>query len=304
MTEMKLVEDTAAKIMSMEVRGALRIAVEASKALLSVIEQGATFDELVSASDKLRDARPTAVSLPNAINYILHLAEEAGKNEPTVAKAMLIADVTSFIKELEGTIDKIAEIGSRLIENGDVILTHCNSKTVTSVLAKAKRDGKQFKVYACETRPRYQGHITVKDLMEAGVDVTLIVDSAAYYTMLHKDVKKVFVGADTVYANGDIINKIGTSQVALAAKTAGVEFIVCTESIKFSPASMMGEVPEIEERESSEVTDMKEIKVFNPAFDVTPKEYVHMVVTEHGIIPPEAAYSVLKERFAWSFGED
>jgi len=294
------VKDTAEKIKSMEIRGALKIAVEASKALQSVVEEGASYDELVKAADVLRDSRPTAVSLPNAINYILHLAEESENLEPAVAKAMLIADVTNFVKELETSIEKIAEIGARLIEEGDVILTHCNSKTVTAILAKARKDGKKFKVYACETRPRWQGHITVKELKEAGVDVTLIVDSAAYHTMRSKCVKKVMVGADTVYANGDVINKIGTSQVALAAKNAGVEFIVCTESIKFSPESMMGAVTEIEEREANEVTDIPGVKVFNPAFDVTQKELIHMIVTEHGIIPPEAAYQILKDKFGWT----
>ena len=301
--DLNQVKITAEKIRTMEIRGALKIAVEASKALLPLIEDGASFDELVIASDILRDSRPTAVSLPNAINYILHLAEQSSTLDPVVAKATLIADVSNFITELEGSIGRIAEIGSRLVEENDVILTHCNSKTVTSILSKARKDGKNFKVYACETRPRYQGHITVKELKDAGVDVTLIVDSAAYYTMVHKDVKKVFVGADTVYANGDVINKIGTSQVALAAKHAGVEFIVCTESIKFSPASMMGTISEIEERDPSEVTDMKDVKVFNPAFDITPKDHVNMIITEHGIIPPEAAYHILKEKFGWTLGD-
>ncbi|MCX6694998.1 MAG: ribose 1,5-bisphosphate isomerase [Candidatus Altiarchaeota archaeon] len=303
MVDTKLVEETAAKIRTMEVRGALKIAVEASKAMLHVIEEGASFEEMVQAADKLKDARPTAVSLPNAVNYILHLAEESSTLEPSVAKATLIANTSNFIEELSSSIDKIAEIGANLIEDGDVLLTICNSKTVTSIMVKAKKDGKNFKVYACETRPRMQGHITVKELTDAGVDVTLIVDSAAYYTMTHKGVKKVFVGADTVYANGDVINKIGTSQVALAAKNAGIEFIVCTESIKLSPGSMIGETVEIEERDPTEVTDLKGVKVFNPAFDITTKEYISKIITEHGVIPPETVYNLLKEKFAWSIGD-
>jgi len=292
--------ETAAKIKSMEVRGALRIAVEAARALEQEIIDGASYEELVKAGDVLRDARPTAVSLPNAVNYVLHLAESHADDDPAVAKAMLLADVADFIAGLESSTGRIAETGSNLIEDGDVILTICNSDTVTSILKRARAQGRRFKVYACETRPRMQGHITVKELSAAGVDVTLIVDSAAYHTMIHRDVKKVLVGADTVYANGDVINKIGTSQVALAAKHAGVEFIVCTSTIKFSPYSLHGEVVGIEERDPAEVAEIPGVKVFNPAFDITPKEHVNMIVTEYGVIPPEAAYQLLRERFGWT----
>lgn len=284
----------------MEIRGALKIAVEASKALENEIINGASVDELIKCGDMLRDARPTAVSLPNAINYILHLCDVHFKGDPGLARSLLLADVTTFIQSLEESLSKLAEIGANLIEDGDVILTICNSNTVAEVLKKAKADGKNFKVYACETRPRWQGHLTVKSLMSAQIDVTLIVDSAAHYTMQHKRVSKVFVGADTVYVNGDVINKIGTSQVSLMAKQNNVDFIVCADSIKFSPYSVLGGMVKIEERDSSEVTDIPHVKVFNPAFDITPKENISMIVTENGIIPPEAAYNLLKEKFGWS----
>ncbi|MFH1055947.1 MAG: S-methyl-5-thioribose-1-phosphate isomerase [Candidatus Altiarchaeota archaeon] len=285
----------ASKIRSMEVRGALMIAVAAAKALEEEIVDGSSYDELVKAGDVLKDARPTAVSLPNAVNYVLYLAEEHKSDDPAIARPMLLADVADFISRLESSIGKVAEIGAGLVEEGDVILTICNSTTVVNVLRKAWSDGKRFKVYACETRPRLQGHITAKDLAAGGVDVTLIVDSAAYHTMLHKGVRKVMVGADTVYANGDVVNKIGTSQVAAVGKQAGVEFIVCTESIKFSPY----EVVEIEERDPKEVADIKGVKVFNPAFDVTSKEYISKLVTEYGIITPGEVNQMLAEKFGW-----
>ncbi|MBU0761692.1 MAG: ribose 1,5-bisphosphate isomerase [Candidatus Altiarchaeota archaeon] len=293
------VKEVAAKIASMEIRGALRIAIAAAKAMEQEILDGASYDELVRAGDTLKDARPTAVSLPNAINYVLHIFDKHKSDDPSVARSLIIADVSDFIAGLESSLEKIAEIGSNLVEEGDVILTICNSNTVASILKRAWEKGKRFKVYACETRPRFQGHITYNDLASAGVDVTLIVDSAAYYTMVHKSVTKAFVGADTVYVNGDVVNKIGTSQVALMAKHAGVELIVCTETIKFSPYSVSGELVEIEERDQKEVWD-KEAKIFNPAFDITEKEHINMIVTEVGIIPPEAAYQVLKEKFGWS----
>ena len=278
------VEETAAKISSMQIRGALHIAVAAAKALEQLIVDGATYEELVEAGDILRDARPSAMSLPNAINYILHLAQMHSVDDPIVARPLLLGDVANFIIQLESTIGRISELGASLIEDGDVLLTICNSTTVVEVMKKANSQGKRFKVYACETRPRFQGHITAKELVDAGVDVALIVDSAAYHTMLHKGVRKAFVGADTVYSNGDVINKIGTSQVAVSAKHAGIEFIVCTETLKFFPHSMESGEVVIEERDGKEVADIPRVGVFNPAFDVTKAEYISRMVTEEGII--------------------
>jgi ribose 1,5-bisphosphate isomerase len=294
------VRETAAKIRSMEIRGALSIAIAAGSALEREIVDGADFDRLVAAGDVLRDARPSAVSLPNAINYVLHLAEVHRNDDPAVAKPMLLADVADYLAQLERAIVQVAEEGAKLVEDGDVILTICNSSTVTSILKEAWLQGKRFKVYACETRPRLQGHITAKDLASAGVDVTIIVDSAAYHTVKSKGVKKAMVGADTVYASGAVINKIGTSQVALAAKEAGIELIVCTESLKFYPHSVHGATVEIEERDPREVADIPGVKVYNPAFDVTVPEHITRIVTELGVMAPSAVKGVIEEKYAWA----
>lgn len=294
------VKETAAKIKSMETRGALKIAVAAAKALEQEIMDGASYDSLLASGDILRDARPTAVSLPNAINYVLHLAQEHEHDDPAVARPMLLADVSDYISRLETSKEKVAEIGSGLVEDGDVILTICNSDTVVSVLKRAHKQGKRFSVYACETRPRLQGHITARALQAAGVDVTLIVDSAAYYTAKSKGVKKVMVGADTVYGSGEVINKIGTSQVALIAKTLGLPVIVCTESIKLSPYSLQGAYVEIEERDSSEVAELPGIRIFNPAFDITRAEDITTIITEYGLTTPAEISKLIEEKFAWA----
>ncbi|MFH1403003.1 MAG: ribose 1,5-bisphosphate isomerase [Candidatus Altiarchaeota archaeon] len=294
------VDETARKISSMEVRGALDIAIAALKALETVVDGGGRLKELEAAGEKLKKARPTAVSLPNAVNYVIYLAKKHEPDDGKAFKSAMTREIHDFIIRQENSLEKIAEIGSKLIEEGDVLMTHCNSDTVAHIFKRAWRDGKKFRVIATETRPRYQGYITSRDLASAGIPVTLIVDSAVYHTIKKLDVDKVFVGADTVYANGDVVNKIGTMQVALCAKSEGKDFIVATESIKFSPESIMGGVSVIEERDPKEVAEIEGVRVFNPAFDVTPKEYVNMIITEYGIIPPEAAYSLLKERFGWS----
>jgi ribose 1,5-bisphosphate isomerase len=153
-------------------------------------------------------------------------------------------------------------------------------------------------VYATESRPKLQGRITAKQLAERKVPVTYIVDSAMRYFM--KDVDLVIVGADTIASNGAVINKIGTSQLALIAHERRVPFIVCAETYKFSPQTFHGSLVTIEERDPSEVLDRKEfpgVKVANPVFDATPAEYIDAIVTELGVIPPSAAYEIVVSNF-------
>ncbi len=304
---MENVDKVVEEIKTMKVRGALNIALTASRTMKSVIEAGeGSAEEIIkklkSVGEKLKSSRPTAVSLPNSVDYVIYLAESIEGSEPDSYKRELLDAVDNFILDMERSLEEIAEIGSRMIKDKDVILTHCNSDTVTEILKKAWREGKKFTVYATETRPRWQGHITARELLDAGIPVTLIVDSAACLTMQTKKIDKVFVGADTVCVNGDVVNKIGTSQVALCAKERDIEFIVAVESIKFSPQSMMGSVIEIEERSPAEVWDEdkpKNLGIYNPAFDVVDAENIDMIITEFGVMPPEAVYQVVKEKFSW-----
>ncbi|MEM3794084.1 MAG: ribose 1,5-bisphosphate isomerase, partial [Candidatus Bathyarchaeia archaeon] len=156
-----------------------------------------------------------------------------------------------FIKNAKEAIGKISEIGARRISDGDVIMTHCHSTAVVAILKAAKAMGKRISVYATETRPLYQGRLTAEQLLQNGIPVTLIVDSASRYFM--KRVDKVLVGADAVAANGAVVNKIGTSMVALAAHEARTLFFVAAETYKFSPETIIGELIKIEERPKEEI---------------------------------------------------
>ena len=203
-----------------------------------------------------------------------------------------------FVKNSNLAVKEIARIGAKRIQDGDVIITHCNSSAAVGVLVEAHRQGKKFKVYATESRPWRQGIITANQLAEAGVDVTLIIDSAVRSVM--KYATKVFVGADTVTSHGALVNKVGTSQVALAAKEARVQFYVCTETYKFSPMSLFGDMVTIEERSKDEVVKEGEldpkVKIFNPVFDSTPASYIDAIITEIGMISPGSVYHVMKEK--------
>jgi len=296
--------EIADAIREMRIRGAGRIARAAAEALMIAAEgySGGSVEEFRAYMEEvarlLLETRPTAVSLPNAVNYVMNRLRGSRPGSVEEAKRIVVEAAREFIEYSLQAVRRIGEIGARLVRTGDVILTHCNSSAVESILKTAWRQGKRFQVYATETRPRFQGYITARHLAEEGIPVTLIPDAAALY-VVERLATKVIVGADTVAANGAVINKIGTSQIALAAKMRGIPFIVATETYKFSPYTVTGQPVEIEERSPREVLEQPPpgVEIRNPAFDATPPDYVDMIVTERGIIPPKSAALVLWEMF-------
>lgn len=305
----KEVTDIAADIRTMRIRGAGRIAKSAAKALLLTAQRSTAqtpsglVKDLEASAKLLLKTRPTAVSLPNSVRYIMSRVRETQKRSPRVEdlRVLAVGTATEFIRRSGMAVERIGEIGARRIENGDMIVTHCNSDAVTSVLKTAHDQGKQFEVFVCETRPRFQGRITARTLSKHGIPTVLIVDGAARLFMAKMD--KAIVGADAVAANGAIVNKIGTSMIALAAHESRVLFFVAAETYKFSPETVLGQLVTIEERAPSEIVTRKQhqsmpkVKVRNPAFDVTPPEYVDLIVTEKGIVPPQAAFMIIQEEF-------
>ena len=212
-----------------------------------------------------------------------------------------------FIQSSRHAVENIAQFGARHIRDGDTILTHCNSEVALGCIIEAHRSGKEIEVFATEVRPRNQGHITIRTLNDAGIKTNFIVDSAVRSFI--NDVDLVIVGADAVTVNGAVVNKIGTSQVAHTAKEARVNMIVAAETYKFAPRTVIGEFIEIEERAPDEVLPdaiaktLPHVTVRNPAFDVTPAEYIDLIVTEAGAIPPQMAYVIIREYLGWDISE-
>ncbi len=300
-------EETAGKIRSMEIRGAGRIARAAARALYehSIKAESADLAQycqrMYAAAELLVSTRPTAVSLPNAVNLVM----KPLKNESDLftARRNLEERALAFVKRSEEAVSRIGTIGGRHIRDGDVVMTHCNSEAALACILKAHQQGMDIEVYATEVRPRNQGHITAKTLSDAGIKTNFIVDSAARYFM--KEVDICITGADAITVNGSIINKIGTSQIALAAHEARVSFVVAAETYKFAPCTILGERILIEERSPDEILsgDMRKqlphVTVRNPTFDITPADYVDLIITEAGVYPPEMAYTVIKEQLHW-----
>ncbi|MDR2846630.1 MAG: ribose 1,5-bisphosphate isomerase [Candidatus Methanoplasma sp.] len=298
-----IVADTADAIRDMKIRGAGRIARAAASAIgeFAAGYKGSSLEKFIADTDsakaRLLGSRPTAVSLWNGVYSSTKGIRSAGSFEE--AKVSVIKDSKKFVDSSSKAVEFIARAGADRINNGDVILTHCNSSASVGVLKEAHRQGKNFRVYATETRPWRQGLITATELADAGIDVTLIVDSAVRTVMSKVD--RVFVGADTITSDGSLVNKVGTSQIAVIAKEFGVEFNVCSETYKFSPKTILGEPVVIEEREREEVVKAGEVpdtvKVFNPVFDITPGTYISRIITEAGVLPPGAVYGTMIREF-------
>jgi ribose 1,5-bisphosphate isomerase len=297
----------AGKISRLEIQGARNVAIAAIRAVEELAGQSKAktrkefLGELSRAKETLFHSRETEPLMRNAIRMILN---RVGKTEE-VKVGNLVKTVSTvakqFLAEREESKERIGEIGAKRIKNDSVILTHCHSSTVTCMLKKAKQNGVDFQVICMETRPVFQGRITAKEMLDAGIKTTFIVDSAARFFMNQVDL--AIVGADAITSEGNVINKIGTSAVALVAHEARTPFYVVSELLKFDPATMYGDYEKIEERSSSEVwKDAPDgLVIRNPAFDVTRRDFIHGIICEEGIISPHSIAEVMQRKYPWVF---
>ncbi len=264
------------------------------------------------AGDELSQARPTAVNLTWAIRRMENLLEENSEASVEELVEMLREEAERIAREDVETNKEMARNGNEVVPEGATILTHCNTGalatagygTALGVIREAHNSGKNIEVFADETRPRLQGaRLTTFELIEENIPATLIVDSVAATLIRDGKVDLVLVGADRVAGNGDVANKIGTYNLSELARVHGVPFFVVapTSTIDFEVES--GDEIEIEERgpEEVKIVNGKEIApegtdVYNPAFDVTPKQNITGIVTEEGIARPPFKKSLAKFR--------
>jgi methylthioribose-1-phosphate isomerase len=300
------IEDAWDAIKQLKVRGAPAIGIAAAYGLLLGINQvkedtfGAFYEKFEQHSDYLATSRPTAVNLFWALDRMnARVLKEKSQPISTIKKA-LEEEAHLIRKEDEEVCRSIGEHALTLFHNGIGVLTHCNPGgiatakygTALAPIYLAKEKGWDIKVFADETRPLLQGsRLTTWELQQAGIDVTLITDSAAAMVMSKGWVQAVIVGCDRVAANGDVANKIGTYAVALLAKAHGIPFYVAAPLSTIDLATATGKEIPIEERSPKEITEgfgtitaPKGVNVFNPAFDVTPSELITAIITEKGII--------------------
>lgn len=299
-------DEVAEAIKTMKIRGAPLLGAAAAYALALTAYHSKAKDkayltrELEVAAEKLRRTRPTGVNLFWAVDRILGKVY-AFKGDASELAAMVIEEAKRIANEDAAVNRAIGRHGARLLEDGDVVLTHCNAGalatveygTALGVIRAAVEQGKKISVIATETRPKLQGaRLTAYELKRDGIPVTLISDTMVGYVMYRRMVDKVIVGADRIVRDA-VINKIGTYQIAVLAKEHGIPFYVAAPKSTFDLAHASTEIT-IEERDPEEVLYVggeriapEGVPALNPAFDITPIKYVSAIICEDGILYKE-----------------
>lgn len=297
--------EVAEAIKKLVVRGAPAIGVAAAfgLALAAQVSKAKTRDELMTDLDTafkvLRATRPTAINLFWALDRVMGKARKARTRDEV--KKVVLCEALKMSDEDINTNRQMGANGAKLFMDGDIVLTHCNAGslatvaygTALGVIRAATESGKRLSVIVTETRPVMQGsRLSAFELQKDGIDVSLIPDTAVGHMMSRGAIRRVIVGADRVLRTGHVFNKIGTYQVAILANKHKVPFYVAAPLSTFDFESNAGDV-EIEERSVDEVVKVgkkrmapKKVRVFNPAFDMTPPELITGIITERGVLVP------------------
>lgn len=288
-------------IKGMKIRGAPLLGIAAAYgAYLGVRNSKNLFSDLEKTIKYLSSSRPTARNLFWALERMRRTAYIYKKEPAGKIKKILLKEAAKILREDKEICRKIGNFGKALIRTNDRILTHCNAGglatadygTALGVIFAARKTKKKLKVYADETRPVLQGaRLTTWELMRGRIDTTLICDNMAASLMAKKEIDKVIVGADRIAKNGDTANKIGTYNLAVLAHYHRVPFYVAAPLSTIDMQIKSGKEIPIEERPPEEVRKIKgvyisprNVKVRNPAFDVTPNKLITAIITEKGIL--------------------
>lgn len=289
-------------IRSLKIQGATNVALQGVQAFAQYIndvaKQFPIYEELINhlyeKIMEIKAVRITEPTLQNGLNYILHQIEKKGVDSALDASHQ-------FKQLLSDSKDKVAEIGAEKIFDGSTIMTHCHSSFVTTTFWKARDKGKNFRVVNTETRPVYQGRKTALELLQkGGIEVIHIVDAGMWWAMKKFDVDLILIGADSITAEGGVLNKIGSRFLALASRELHVPLYICTTLLKYNPDTSLGRFSEIEMRGSEEVWPESPVglKIYNPAFESIANHYISAYITEFGLIPPQLIAHTFETKYS------
>ena len=302
---MDLFDRTIRDIKSIKIQGATNVAKYAIKALkykagkIKAKNKKEFLGKLYHYEQELLETRPTEPLMRNSLRYILYMLKESDLKDPKELAGLIDVAAEEFLFNLNKSKQRIYEIGARTIKNDSIIFTHCRSSSVTGILKEAKKQKKKFEVFCTETRPKLQGRSTAKELLKAKIPTTMVVDSAISTYIRKADM--AIVGSDLINAKKELVNKIGTKNLALACKRVNVPFFCATLLAKFDPETIYGKIEEIEMRDTKEVWEKppKKLKILNPAFDYTPRELINAYITEEGIVTPESIVDLINSKYQW-----
>lgn len=315
MIDLPTAESVWEAIRSLRVRGAPAIGCSAAFGVVVGVKEGfgdvdRIRTQVSTVAEYLATSRPTAVNLFWALDRMVRVSRAYSGSDPYEFLDYLWNEARAIRDEDDRMCHAIGRYGAELLADGSGVLTHCNAGglatsdygTALAVIYGAQEAGKSVRVFADETRPLLQGaRLTAWELSKRGVDVTVICDNMAAVVMRERKVDTVVVGADRIASNGDAANKIGTYGVALLAKAHGIPFYVAAPSSTFDMTLSDGSGIPIEQRDSDEIrrgfgklTVPADVKVYNPAFDVTPADLISGLITEKGVIAPVTAENIRK----------
>jgi methylthioribose-1-phosphate isomerase len=308
------IDDVITAIRDMAIRGAPAIGIAAGMGLALGSQSINTDDytifrkEFLEMTRRMKSTRPTAVNVGWAVERMVKIVDGMRSHEVSAIKEAVRRESESMLERDIEANRNIGQSGMRLVPDKANILTHCNAGalatggygTALGIIRAAFEAGKQIHVYVDETRPLLQGmRLTAFELMEDGIPVTVVVDCAAGYLMKKKRIDLVITGADRIALNGDTANKIGTYQLAVLAKENEIPFYVAAPISSFDPNLENGDGIPIEERGHEEVVSFAgqqigpdHVRAYNPAFDVTPCQYISAIITEKGLVTPPYRSSI------------
>lgn len=304
-----IVQQVIDDIKSVKIQWATNIARAAFETLIeqSQTDFFATKDEFLkfirTAMELLIGARPTEPMLFNGMDYITSRLEQISKEESLEhIKSLIKESVQFYLNLINETADRAVLNSLWIIHDGDNVLTHCHSSSAVNTLKLHKTKGLQFKVYNTETRPLFQGRRTARNLIQAWIDTTMVVDGAAPFLMDMEsgtDIKMdcVIIGCDAIKLDGGVINKIGSYSIGLSALYSNIPLYIAGNLLKTD----IHDTIDIEIRESKEVWGEapEGLNFLNLAFDKIPAKFIRGIITEFGIIKPRDLKAVIEKEYPW-----
>lgn len=308
------IDEIVADIKSIKIQGATNVAIATFEGIKLAVGKwdGDSIDDLLKevhdVGNLLATARPNEPLAINGLKYVDYMSKvnKSKFNSPQLAESEILRYCDDYLGLIKGAKEKIVEKSAEVVKEVDEVLTHCHSSTAERVIEGInKRNKGDLKVVCTETRPLYQGRITAKNLVDMGIDTTMIADSAAESYIIdkgHFPVDVVFIGADEITVQGDAVNKIGSWGIALSAYFASKPVYVITSILKVNPETAHRPV-EVEIREANELWPEapEGLKMYNPAFEIINRQFITGYLTEFGLVKPEEIVKVLRENYGWVF---
>ncbi len=307
------IEDVYKDIKSVKIQGATNVAIatfEGIKIYLQNIGSNLdsdVFEKAMSVGSRLAYARQNEPLAQNGLKYINYhfIVKYRSPTDSNEIRQTLLALCDEYLNMIKETKESIVNKSLGMFKDTQYAFTHCHSSTAERLIYEISKGKDGFKVVCTETRPLFQGRITAANLLEKGLDTTMIADSAAETYIIGRSgipIEAVFVGADEITIHGDFVNKVGSWGIGLAAYYANIPVYVVTPLLKVNPASAYQAV-KIEVREADELWPEAPagLKLFNPAFDFINKEFVTGYLTEFGLVKAEDVVKTLRENYEWVF---